>query len=43
MPITCMCDLIISLQTAIFCNMDHECVFKKVLYLSWPLRMFMFC
>ena len=33
MPIICICDLIFSLQTAIFCNMDHECVFKKVVYL----------
>ena len=43
MPIICISDLIFSLQTAIFCNMDHECVFKKVLYLSWVPRMFMFC
>ena len=43
MSIICMRDLIFPLQTAIFCNMDHECVFKKVLYLSWVPRMFMFC
>ena len=31
MPIISICDLIFSLQTAIFCDMDHESVFKKVL------------